>query len=153
AAVNDHHESPTDLLAAVRAAARQEQFLEVITPDEARARFYRKIDLSPLPAEAVALTDALHRVLAANVTSPIDVPPFDRSGVDGFAVCAADTVGARADAPRRLRLNAEVIACGHVPKLTVRRGTTTTIATGGTIPRGADAVVMVEHTELEETSD
>jgi putative molybdopterin biosynthesis protein len=151
--VNDLRKSSADLLAAVRAAARQEQFLEVVAPDEARARFHRELDLAPLPAETVTLTDALHRVLAANTISPIDVPPFDRSGVDGFAVRSADTIGARDGAPVRLRLNAEVIACGHAPKLTVLPGTATTIATGGMIPRGADAVVMVEHTELEETSD
>ena len=143
--------SASELLAAVRAAARQEQFLEVIAPEEARARFERHLDLSPLPAETVNLADALGRVLAGDVVSPIDVPPFDRSGVDGFAVRASDTVGASEGAPRRLRLNAEVIACGHAPALEVRSGSATTIATGGVIPRGADAVVMVEHTEIEET--
>jgi molybdopterin molybdotransferase/putative molybdopterin biosynthesis protein len=141
------------LLAAVRAAARQEQFLEVIAPEEARARFERHLDLSPLPAETVNLADALGRVLASDVISPMDVPPFDRSGVDGFAVRATDTVGASDGVPRRLLLNAEVIACGHAPKLEVRSGTATTIATGGAIPRGADAVVMVEHTEIAETSE
>ncbi len=85
---------------------------------------------------------------APTSTAPIDVPPFDRSNVDGFAVRAADTAGATDAAPRRLTLNAEVLACGHAPKLTVAPGTATTIATGGMIPRGADAVVMIEHTEL-----
>jgi putative molybdopterin biosynthesis protein len=142
-----------DLLAAVRAAARQEQFLEVVSPDEARARFDRYLDLSPLPGETVNLADALGRVLAADVVSPIDVPQFDRSNVDGFAVRAADTEGASDGAPRRLRLNSEVIACGNAPKLEVRPGTATTIATGGAIPRGADAVVMVEYTDIEEAPD
>jgi putative molybdopterin biosynthesis protein len=142
-----------DLLAAVRAAARQEQFLEVVSPGEARARFERHLDLSPLPGETVNLADALGRVLAADVVSPIDVPPFDRSNVDGFALRAADTDGANDSAPRRLRLNVEVIACGHAPKLEVRSGTATTIATGGAIPRGADAVVMVEYTDIDETAD
>ena len=76
------------------------------------------------------------------------MPPFDRSNVDGFALRAADTIGATDAAPRRLTLNAEVLACGHAPKLTVAPGTATAIATGGVIPRGADAVVMIEHTEL-----
>jgi len=76
------------------------------------------------------------------------VPPFDRSNVDGFALRAADTAGANAATPRRLALNAEVLACGHPPKLTVAPGTATAIATGGMIPRGADAVAMIEHTEL-----
>ena len=87
-------------------------------------------------------------MLAHDVAAPIDVPPFDRSSVDGFALRAADTAGATDAAPRRLELNAEVIACGHAPAIEVRPGTATTIATGGVLPRGADAVVMVEHTEL-----
>jgi putative molybdopterin biosynthesis protein len=139
------------LIAAVRAAARQEQFLEVVSPQVARERFARHLDLAPLSAETVALGDALGRVLAADVVAPIDVPPFDRSGVDGFALRAADTAGASDRAPRRLALNAEVIACGHAPVLPVEPATATTIATGGAIPRGADAVVMVEQTELVET--
>ena len=78
----------------------------------------------------------------------VDAPPFDRSNVDGFALRAADTLGASDAAPKRLTLNAEVIACGHAPALEVAPGTATTIATGGVMPRGADAVVMIEHTEL-----
>jgi putative molybdopterin biosynthesis protein len=141
-----------DLVAAVRAAARQEQFLEVVSVAEARRRFHQHLDLAPLGPETVALAQSLGRVLAADVVAPIDVPPFDRSGVDGFAVRAADTAGASDRAPRRLRLNAEVIACGHLPALEVDTATATTIATGGAIPRGADAVVMVEQTELVETA-
>lgn len=141
-------EASADLLAAIRQAARQEQFLEVVSPEEARERFTRPIDLSPLPAESLPLADALGRVLAHDIAAPVDVPSFDRSGVDGFAVRCADTAGAMDQAPRHLQLNEEVIACGHAPLLEVQRGTATVIATGGMIPRGADAVVMIEHTEL-----
>jgi putative molybdopterin biosynthesis protein len=137
-----------DLIAAIRRAARQEQFLEVVSAEEARARFARHVDSSPLPGERVALADALGRVLARDVSAPIDVPPFDRANVDGFALRAADTTGASDTAPRRLRLNGEVIVCGHPPALEVAAGSATTIATGGVLPRGADAVVMIEHTEL-----
>jgi len=136
------------LLARVRAAARQEQFLEVVSADEARARFERHLDLKPLAAESVPLAAALTRVLAHDVVAAVDAPPFDRSNVDGFALRAADTVGASAASPKILRLNAEVIACGDAPALELAPGTATTIATGGVIPRGADAVVMIEHTEL-----
>jgi putative molybdopterin biosynthesis protein len=80
------------------------------------------------------------------------VPPFDRAVVDGFAVRAVDTVGASDAEPRRLKLNTEVLICGRVPEATVTTGTATAIATGGMVPRGADAVVMIEHTELVETS-
>ena len=136
------------LLARVRAAARQEQFLEVVSADEARARFERHLDLRPLAAETVSLSDALTRVLAHDVVAAVDAPPFDRSNVDGFALRAADTNGAGDATPKIFRLNAEVIACGDAPALQVMPGTATTIATGGVIPRGADAVVMIEATEL-----
>ncbi len=140
-----------DLLAAVRRAARQEQFLEVVSAEEARRRFEANLNLSPLPAESVPLSQSLGRVLADDVIAPIDVPPFDRANVDGFALRAADTAGAGDAAPRQLALNAEVVACGHAPRIEVAPGTATTIATGGVVPRGADAVVMIENTELIES--
>jgi putative molybdopterin biosynthesis protein len=139
------------ILDAVRRAARQEQFLEVVSPGDARRRFEAHIDLAPLPAETVSLAAVLSRVLAADVIAPVDAPPFDRSNVDGFAVRAVDTAGASDSAPKRFALNAEVIACGVAPAIEVRPGTATAIATGGVIPRGADAVVMIEHTELVES--
>jgi putative molybdopterin biosynthesis protein len=138
----------SDLLAAIRRAARQEQFLEVVSAEEARARFTRHLDLSPLPSESAGLAMALGRVLACDVAAPIDVPPFDRANVDGFALRSADSMGASDGAPRRFRLNGEVIVCGHSPALEVTAGSATTIATGGVIPRGADAVAMIEHTDL-----
>jgi putative molybdopterin biosynthesis protein len=139
------------LIASVRQAARQEQFLEVVSAEEARARFGRNLDLTPLAAERVSLADALGRVLAQDIAAPIDVPSFDRANVDGFALRAADTLGASDTAPRQIALNSEVITCGHAPRVEVRPGTATTIATGGVVPRGADAVVMIEHTELIES--
>jgi putative molybdopterin biosynthesis protein len=139
------------LLAAVRQAARQEQFLEVVSAEEARRRFARHLDLGPLPGESVPLASALGRVLTNDLAAPIDAPPFDRANVDGFALRAADTAGAADAAPVQVVLNPEVIACGHAPEIEVRPGTATTIATGGVIPRGADAVVMIEHTELIES--
>jgi putative molybdopterin biosynthesis protein len=148
-AITTKHTARTDaILESVRRAARQEQFLEVVSPDEARRRFAAHIDLSPLAAESLSLAAALGRVLAGDVIAPVDAPPFDRSNVDGFAVRAADTTGASDRAPKRFILNAEVLACGIEPTVEVAPGTATAIATGGVIPRGADAVVMIEHTEL-----
>jgi putative molybdopterin biosynthesis protein len=145
---NGQRERNAAILDAVRRAARQEQFLEVVSAPEARRRFDACIDHAPLGGESVPLAAALARVLAADVIAPVDAPPFDRANVDGFAVRAADTAGARDDAPKRLALNAEVVACGVQPALEVAPATATAIATGGVIPRGADAVVMIEHTEL-----
>ncbi|MDW8445210.1 MAG: molybdopterin biosynthesis protein [Acetobacteraceae bacterium] len=144
---------PLDALAAVRAAARQEQFLEVVSEEEARARLAAAFRPGPLGVETVPLAAALGRVLAEDIVAATDVPPFDRSVVDGFALRAADTLKASETCPVRLALNPEVIACGHPPALAVDPGTATVIATGGMLPRGADAVVMVEQTEAVEEED
>jgi putative molybdopterin biosynthesis protein len=127
--------------------ARQTQFLTVITRDEATARFQQHLRLSPLGQETVPLGQALNRVLAEDILASVDVPGFDRSNVDGFAVQATDTYGAMEEVPRTVVLNEEVLAPGTAPRQTVTAGLATMIATGGMLPRGADAVVMVEHTE------
>jgi putative molybdopterin biosynthesis protein len=128
---------------------RQEQFLDVIDRDEAERRFHAALDLRALPAEEVPLAEALGRVLADDVVAPLDVPGFDRSNVDGFAVRAEDTFGASDDHPRQLRLHADVIVPGIAPTQTVTPGTALALATGAVVPRGADAVVMVEHTDAD----
>jgi putative molybdopterin biosynthesis protein len=130
---------------------KQQQFLEVLDRDEAERRWRAAIDAAALPAETVALADALGRVLAEDVRAGVDVPGFDRANLDGFAVRAEDTFGATEEAPRRLRVNPESVPTGVVPVLEVAPGTATPIATGGMVPRGADAVVGVEDTDLEDT--
>ena len=127
----------------------QQQFLDVIDRDEAERRFHAAIDLRPLGTEQVPLSRALGRVLAEDAVAGVDVPSFDRSNYDGYAVRAADTYGAGEEDPRRLRLLGEVLATGVVPQGQVGPGQSMTIATGGMLPRGADAVVMVEHTDTE----
>ncbi|MBN2477455.1 MAG: molybdopterin biosynthesis protein [Pirellulales bacterium] len=124
----------------------QQQFLNVIDVDEAQRRFRDALTLRPLAKQQVALEEALGRVLAEDVVARGDVPSFDRSNYDGYAVRAADTYGAEEEAPRRLRLLDDVLATGVVPQGHVADGTAMAIATGGMLPRGADAVVMVEHT-------
>eukprot|EP00913_Durusdinium_trenchii_P023412 g21990.t1 len=104
-----------------------------------------------LARQAIAL--ALDRVLAEDVVSAVDVAGFDRSNVDGFAVRAEDTFGAMEEDPRCVVLNDEVLAPGVEPQTPVGAGTATAIATGGMVPRGADAVVMIEDTELLQTGD
>jgi putative molybdopterin biosynthesis protein len=131
-----------------RDAVSQKQFLEVISRDEATRRFRQHLDTQPRNRETVTLAESLGRVLAVDVISEIDVPAFDRSNVDGFAVQGADTAGAMEEAPSELTLNSEVLSPGAAPTLEVLEGTATPIATGGMLPRGADAVVMIEHTEM-----
>ena len=128
---------------------KQDQFLEILDRDAAEARWREAIDVAPLGVEAVPLSAALGRVLAEDVLAEVDVPGFDRSNMDGFAVRAADTYGASEDEPLRLALNAETIPTGVAPRLEVEAGTATPIATGGMLPRGADCVVPVEVTDVE----
>src|ERR1700735_931086 len=123
----------------------QEQFLQVLDRDEAERRFRAAVDCTPRGSEIVMLDAALGRVLAADVASPVDVPSFDRSNFDGFAVVAEDTFGASEEVPRTVLLGEETIHTGIVPTTMINRGQAVLIATGGMVPRGADAVVMVEH--------
>src|SRR5438445_9677315 len=130
-----------------RSTHEQEQFLKILSREDAVARFAAALFPRAIPSETRKLADVLDAALAEDITAPIDVPPFDRSNVDGFAVRSADLAPAGEGAPLRLALNGETIHCGTVPTLQVAVGTATPIATGGPLPRGADAVVMVEHTQ------
>ncbi len=125
----------------------QDQFLTILSREEALQRFESALFPRELATEQRKLAEAVGSTLARDILSPIDVPPFDRSNVDGFAVRSTDLASAAEFAPVRLVLNEEVIACGTAPTRPVVPETATPIATGGPIPRGADAVVMVEHTQ------
>ena len=134
-----------------KSGREQQQFLDVIDRDEAERRWRAsfEIPVDGCGTESVSLESALGRVLAEDVVSQVDVPFFDRSNLDGFAVRAADTYGADEERPVQLRIVDEIIATGVVPQSEIVSGTAATIATGGMLPRGADAIVMVEHTEAE----
>jgi len=125
----------------------QDQFLTILSREDALARFEAALFPRAVLSEQRPLADALGCALAADIVAPIDVPPFDRSNVDGFAMRSADLARASEAAPLRVLLNDEVIACGTAPTRPVLSGTATSIATGGPVPRGADAIVMVEHTQ------
>jgi molybdopterin molybdotransferase len=99
----------------------------------------------PLPVERLDPATALGRVLAEPVLAATDLPPWDNSAMDGYAVLASDTARATEDAPVSLRVVGEV-AAGEAPRADVRPGSAVRIATGAPIPRGADAVVPVELT-------
>jgi molybdopterin molybdotransferase len=119
-------------------------FTTTISLDEARRRLAAAV--RPIArTERVRLDDASGRVVSADVTSPIDVPPFARSAMDGYAVVAADTTAATRSSPARLRL-LDRIYTGHMSAVTVSPGACAEIATGAPLPAGADAVVMVEET-------
>jgi len=102
--------------------------------------------VSPLAAEERPLLDALGRVLAEDVASPVDLPPWDNSAMDGFAVRAADVRGASAQSPRTLRVVDDVPA-GRFAARAVGPGEAIRIMTGAPVPDGANSVVRVEHTD------
>ena len=105
--------------------------------------------VAALPAERRSLLDALGYVLAEDVLADIDMPPFDNSAVDGYAVIAADTAFASPDSPVILRELEEVHA-GYAPTKTVTSGSCIRTMTGAPIPSGADAMVMIEDSRRDE---
>jgi putative molybdopterin biosynthesis protein len=127
----------------------QDQFLDVIDRDEAEVRFRAALALEPLGVETVTLASALGRVLGGDVLARVDVPSFDRSNFDGFALRAADTFGALELSPRRVALLPPTIDAGITANIDVGPGQAVAIATGGMVPRGADAVLMVEHADVQ----
>ncbi|MFA5028782.1 MAG: molybdopterin molybdotransferase MoeA, partial [Candidatus Methylomirabilota bacterium] len=98
--------------------------------------------------EQVPLPDAAGRVLAETVTAPLDVPPFARAAMDGYAVLAQNTFGAGNFTPALLRM-LEAVHAGDLATTEVAAGTCIQVATGSPVPPGADAVVQVEDTEVE----
>ncbi|BCG66037.1 MAG: molybdopterin molybdotransferase /putative molybdopterin biosynthesis protein [Methyloprofundus sp.] len=129
--------------------AQQKQFLDVISPDLAKSRFEAAISLIPAE-EVIPLNQALGRTLSRDVSAKVNVPSFDRSNLDGFAVKASDTIGAEEYSPISIQLLKQPIAAGATPKHEVVAGVAVLIATGGMLPRGADAIVMVENADVRE---
>lgn len=124
--------------------AKRKDFLDVITLEEA------KDVVSRLPirleSEKVGLGQALGRITSENIYSPIDIPLFDKATVDGYAVNSSDTFRVDEDDPTQLKVKGYVRA-GETPDVPVEKKSTVGIGTGAPIPRGADAVVMVEYCE------
>jgi molybdopterin molybdotransferase len=126
------------------ASAAPSATAELLSVEDARAAVIGTVT-GPTEIEVVHLFDALGRVLAEPVISTTDLPPWDNSAMDGYAVRAADTAGAAEDGPVRLDVVGEVRA-GQPPEVEVLRGGAVRIATGAPVPPGADAVVPVELT-------
>lgn len=121
-------------------------FRKLLTLDEARQTIQKHFKPKPLSVEEIRLLEAHNRVLAEDVIADLDIPPFDRSTVDGYAVKAEDTFGAEENKPVKLKL-CGMVNVGEKPKIAVTLGEAAEIVTGAPIPKGANAVVMVEHTE------
>jgi len=104
-------------------------------------------DIKPLGTEFVSTKDALGRVLARDIVSSEDLPGFERSTMDGYALSAKDTFGASEDLPTPFNIVGEV-RMGEIPNFDLKRGECVLISTGGMLPKGADAVVMIEYCQM-----
>jgi len=120
--------------------------LIVLPVAEAQQNILQKLEGKRLPAESVLLSQALGRVTAEEITAVEDSPPFTRATMDGFAVRSRDTFGATEAMPAFLAL-AGTVPMGQAPTKPLQAGEAIGVATGAAVPEGADAVVMVEHTE------
>jgi len=120
-------------------------FRKLLTFVEAKNVIESQFKAKPLGVEEISLLEASDRVLAENIKAEMDIPPFNRSTVDGYAVRAEDTFGAEENRPVVLHVSGTV-NIGELPGTTVRKGETAEIVTGAPIPDGADAVAMVEDT-------
>src|SRR4051794_38231498 len=120
------------------------EFFTALTVTEALSGFQPKRRTG---VESVPLSELLHRVPAEDVRAPHDLPGFARSTVDGYAVRAADTYGASDSLPAYLEL-AGAVRMGAAADIAVRSGTAVQMPTGAAIPTDADAVVMVEYTQV-----
>ena len=127
--------------------AQQKQFLDVISPDLAKSRFESALAITP-SEEVINLNQALGRTLSRDVIAKVNVPSFDRSNLDGFAVKASDTIGAEEHSPITIQLLEQPISAGVIPNQEIVHGIAASIATGGMLPRGADAIVMVENADI-----
>ncbi|MBC7339349.1 MAG: molybdopterin molybdotransferase MoeA [Firmicutes bacterium] len=125
-------------------------FFKVVTVEEARRSVLEALGWSTASrargVEELAIEECAGRVLAADLVAPEDVPGFPRSTVDGYAVRAQDTYGAGESLPAYLVLAGE-LRMGEAPEKPLGQGECMAVATGGALPEGADAVVMLEHTE------
>ena len=124
-----------------------EEFLNLVTLEEALRRLLDGVSSVEPCIEGIRAQESLGRVLAGDVTAPEDLPGFERSSMDGFAVRAADTFGAGEGQPAYLEVAGEV-PMGKSSDLKITPGRAVRISTGGVLPEGADAVVMVEDTEV-----
>jgi len=120
-------------------------FRELVSIEEAKIRLAEHLTVNPGGVETLPLERVLGRVLFQDIAAGIDVPPFDRASMDGYAVLAEDTFGAEEDKPVELRVVGKVGA-GERPEVEVQSRTAVEISTGAPVPKGANAVVMVEHT-------
>ena len=123
------------------------EFLNLLPPSKALELFLKNLPEKRLPIERVSSVQALGRIIGTTIYSPENSPAFNRSTVDGYAVMALDTYGASEAQPAYLKIAGEV-RMGEKAEIALQFGSCALIHTGGMLPAEADAVVMVEHTQL-----
>jgi putative molybdopterin biosynthesis protein len=121
-------------------------FRELMPFKRAKKLIREKIDPKPLGEEQIPLTKATNRIISKDIISNLDIPPFNRSTVDGYAVKAEDTYCAEEKEPINLKIIGK-INIGEHPTIEIKNGQTVEIVTGAPIPKGANSVVMVENTQ------
>ncbi len=117
----------------------------LVSVDEALDLLLDNLDSTTLSTENISIEKAIDRITACDVLSPENLPAYPRSTMDGFAVLASDTYGASESMPCYLNITGEVLM-GESPEQKINKGNCFRIATGGLLPPGSDAVVMLEHT-------
>lgn len=122
------------------------EFLTLLPPDEARALLFSHLPPPGIDSELIDVSSSSHRILAEDILAPHPLPDFQRSTVDGYAARAHDTFGASDSLPSYLTLIGEV-PMGDAPMFELQAGQCALIHTGGMLPDGADAVVMLEYTQ------
>ena len=126
-------------------------FRELMTYDNAKKLLFATLDPTPLGSEKIPLLKAYNRILSEDIITKLDIPPFNRSTVDGYAVKADDTYESEENKPTTLKIIG-TISVGEYPKIQIRKNSTVETVTGAPIPEGANAVVMVENTQKQENN-
>ena len=118
----------------------------VVSVKTAREIFDKNFNILPLQSEDISITSAAGRIIAKDIVSPVDLPDFYRSSMDGYAVRAQDTFGATESLPVYLQIIGEVLM-GEELGVVINKGTAAKISTGGMLPKGSDAVAILEHAQ------
>ena len=123
------------------------EFFEVVSPNEAISKIISHNDFPTLKSETVDTISCHNRITSENVISNSDLPHFDRSSMDGYAIKSNDSTGVSSSSPNYIKVTEE-IKMGHTPSKKLKNGECARIFTGGMIPQGADSVIMEEDTEI-----
>jgi len=121
-------------------------FSKLTKLEDALEQLFSHVSLNPV--EEIETSNSLNRILASDIISEIDIPPFDRSAMDGYAIMAEDSFGASPKNSRKIKLIG-IIEIGETSNLKINKGECIRISTGAPIPKGANSVIKIEDTEID----